>query len=229
MIYENDEIKIIGIIPDRDLDNEAAVTDTDELYKIFYDALCIGPMFNPLKKQLEEQDMIEASTHRIKCKDVLKVLNSNKYLTNCPNYVSSRETIVNIKLIIAALIIRKHNFLSIDTIRHSLNAFELECRATKQDYLYLIDDKVHKCLRLINKSISEHVVKKWFEHVKTNLEWNKQDRRIFEKEQKEQRIDIPFILPHEFIYLVCNTIDRLEAIEKMHRPVLKSQKFSQMY
>jgi hypothetical protein len=71
------------------------------------------------------------------------------------------------------LIIRKYNFLSVDTIRHALNAFELECKFTKQDYLYLIENRVHKALRLINKSISELVLKKWFEHVKTNLEWNK--------------------------------------------------------
>ena len=31
MIYEKDEINIIGIIPDRDLNNEAMSTDTDEL------------------------------------------------------------------------------------------------------------------------------------------------------------------------------------------------------
>jgi hypothetical protein len=173
MIYEKDEINIIGIIPDRELNNEAMSTDTDELYKIFYDALCIGPMYKPLIKLLEEKEMVETSTNRIYCRDVLKVLNSNKYLTNCPNYVSSRETVVNIKLVTTTLIIRKYNFLSVDTIRHALNAFELECKFTKQDYLYLIENRVHKALRLINKSISELVLKKWFEHVKTNLEWNK--------------------------------------------------------
>ena len=107
MIYEKDEINIIGIIPDRELNNEAMSTDTDELYKIFYDALCIGPMYKPLIKLLEEKEMVETSTNRIYCRDVLKVLNSNKYLTNCPNYVSSRETVVNIKLVTTTLIIRK--------------------------------------------------------------------------------------------------------------------------
>ena len=76
-------------------------------------------------------------------------------MLNCPNFVSSRETIVNIKLVTAALIILKHNYLSIETIRHALNAFELECRSSKKDYLYLVDDKIHRTLRLINKSISE--------------------------------------------------------------------------
>jgi len=180
MIYEKDEINIIGILSEKELDNETMMTDTEELRKIFYDALCIGPMFRPLEKLLE--DYIEKSTGRIYCRHVLKVINSNKYLTNSPNYVSSRETIVNIKLVISALIIRKNNFLSIETIRHSLNAFELECRATKQDYLYLVDDKVHKALRLINKSISDHIFRKWFDYVKTNLDWNKYERRIFEYE-----------------------------------------------
>ena len=31
--------------------------------------------------------------------------------------------------------------LSIEEIHHGLNAYVLECRETKQDYLYMIDDK----------------------------------------------------------------------------------------
>ena len=48
MIYERDEIIIIGIIPDNELDSESMNTDTEELEKIFYDALCLGPMYDTL-------------------------------------------------------------------------------------------------------------------------------------------------------------------------------------
>jgi len=154
MIYEREEINIIGIIQDSELESESMNTDTEELKKIFYDALCLGPMYDTLHKILVERNYLDFS-NRIKCKDVVKALNTNKFLSNCPNFVSSRETLVNIKLITAALIILKLNYLTVDTIRHALNAFELECRREKDDFLYLINDKIHKTLRLINKSISE--------------------------------------------------------------------------
>jgi len=174
MIYERDEINIIGIIPDSKLESDSMNTDTDELKKIFYDALCLGPMYDSLHKILVEKNYLDIS-NRIRCWDVVKALNTNKFLSNCPNFVSSRETLVNIKLITAALVILKLNYLTIETIRHALNAFELECMRgkdedkksikdmdndderlrDKNDFLYLEDGKVQKALRLINKNISE--------------------------------------------------------------------------
>ncbi len=69
----------------------------------------------------------------------------------------------------------KFNYLTVDTIRHALTAFELECMRgkdddkksmkdkenederlrDKNDFLYLEDGKVQKALRLINKNISD--------------------------------------------------------------------------
>jgi hypothetical protein len=60
---------------EKELENDTMITDTEELRKIFYDALSIGPMFRPLEKLLE--DKIEEHSGRVRCKDVLKVLNSN--------------------------------------------------------------------------------------------------------------------------------------------------------
>ena len=55
--------------------------------------------------------------------------------------MSSRETIVNIKLVTAALVILKLNYLTIDTIRHALNAFELECMRGRDDDKKVTRDK----------------------------------------------------------------------------------------
>lgn len=52
----------------------------------------------------------------------------------------------------------------------------LECRETKQDYLYMMDDKVKRCLRLVNQAISDNFVKMWQDFVITNLEWNNRER-----------------------------------------------------
>jgi hypothetical protein len=95
---------------------------------------------------------------------VVECLYSNSYLTNCPKYVSSRETIANIKLITTAMCIMKRGYLTADAIRHGLNAYELVCRETKGDdnettpaYLFLDGDKIHRALRLVNMSISENL------------------------------------------------------------------------
>ena len=79
MIYERDEINIIGIIPDSELERESMNTDTDELKKILYDALCLGPMYDALYKILGEKNYLDLS-NRIKCRDVVKALNTNKFL-----------------------------------------------------------------------------------------------------------------------------------------------------
>lgn len=102
-------------------------------------------------------------------------------------FVSSRETMANIKLITTAMIITKRNYLTCDNIRYGLNAYELVCRETKNDenesksdYLFLSDDKIHRALRLVNMTISEQIFNIWLSHVKSNLEWSKQDKVLFE-------------------------------------------------
>lgn len=113
--------------------------------------------------------------------------------------MSHRETIVNIKLITTALIVLKCNYLSHELIRHGLNAYTLICRESKEDYLTLVNDKnnlsfnrVHKALRIVNMSVSDDLLKKWLEHVITNLDWNKVERREFErlKRKKEENNEI---------------------------------------
>jgi len=119
---------------------------------------------------------------------VVECLYSNSYLTACPKYVSSRETIANIKLITTAMTIMKRGLLTADAIRHGLNAYELVCRETKGDdnettpaYLFLDGDKIHRALRLVNMSMSENLYSLWFKHVESNLEWSRKERRTFEK------------------------------------------------
>jgi len=70
--------------------------------------------------------------------------------------------------------ILRQNLLPIDTLRQGLNAYVLVCRENKEEeYLQLKDGKVHKAMRLINKTIGDNVFRHWFSYVKTNLEWNK--------------------------------------------------------
>ena len=59
MLYFDEEINIVGIIPDREL---TGITNTSELNKILYDTLSIGPMLEPLIADLRDKEFIEAGT-----------------------------------------------------------------------------------------------------------------------------------------------------------------------
>lgn len=99
-------------------------------------------------------------------------------------------------------------------------------------------------------SISENLYNLWFKHVESNLEWSKKERRTFETalgaladEQWKQRkvaygareppvhdqpqllprsSNVPYIFPHEFLFLLCNSLNRLDLITRLHKPDLSS-------
>ena len=75
----------------------------------------------------------------------------------------------------------------------------------------------------MNKTISEVVVTKWYEYCKGNLECHSANRLFVERTIKDPlRINLPknqkrlsrwdvdpYLLAHEFLYLLCNSEDRL--------------------
>jgi hypothetical protein len=63
-MYDEEEIQIVGIVPDRELRGD--VTNENELKKIIYDALSIGPMYEPLIKDLKSKGHICEKTSDIK-------------------------------------------------------------------------------------------------------------------------------------------------------------------
>jgi hypothetical protein len=75
MLYTEDEITLISIIPEEDL---TGTTTKAELEKVIYDCLSIGPMFDPLIKDLESKGLIDDG--EIQCKDLVKALYSNSFL-----------------------------------------------------------------------------------------------------------------------------------------------------
>jgi hypothetical protein len=77
---------------------------------------------------------------------------------------------------------------------------------------------------LVNKSISEIVIKKWYERNRYHLECHSVQRIQIEREIKQNLLDVPFLLPHEFLFLLCNSTNRLEMIAKNHNPELTSEK-----
>ena len=80
-MYLEDEINVVGIIEEKELVDS---TTKAELEKILIDALSIGPMLDPLLKDMESKGMISPTTGEINQQDVVKSLYSNSYLTECP-------------------------------------------------------------------------------------------------------------------------------------------------
>jgi hypothetical protein len=93
---------------------------------------------------------------------------------------------------------------------------------TKEEALFGIE--VHKTLRCLNMSISGSLLRKWYDHVKTNLECSKRERLEFEYTHREAPIFIPFILPHEFLFLLCNSLSRIETVRREHKLKFESDR-----
>jgi hypothetical protein len=84
--------------------------------------------------------------------------------------VNSRETYSNIKLVTSALLLLKKTYLTADEIRHGLLAFTLCARDHKTEFIPLRYAQIIKCLRVLNKTMSESVLEKWYDYCKGHLE-----------------------------------------------------------
>ena len=68
------------------------------------------------------------------------------------------------------------------------------------------------------------VLRKWYDNCSFYLDCNQEDRIMLERDIKKNKYDTPFLLPHEFLYLLCNHENRLDTITRIHNPELASVK-----
>jgi hypothetical protein len=68
----------------------------------------------------------------------------------------------------------------------------------------------------MNLTISENILTMWYDKCEHVLECKSDQRIYFETILKKRSIDAPFLMPHEFLFLVCNCEDRLKHIKKVH-------------
>jgi len=57
-MYTEEEINVVGIIPESELIDS---TNKKELERIVYDALGLGPIFEPLMMDIENKGLVERS------------------------------------------------------------------------------------------------------------------------------------------------------------------------
>lgn len=87
-------------------------------------------------------------------------------------------------LITTSVSILRRMLMTVDEIRHGILAYTLISRECKSEWLPMYVEKLQKAFRIVNKTISEVVLKRWFEHVRSNLECNQESRIYMEKEIK---------------------------------------------
>jgi len=103
-----------------------------------------------------------------------------------------------------------------------LNAFVLTAREINDEFLPYEFELILKCFRLVNKTVSELVFQEWFKRVRTMLDCMRPERAMIETTLKGKTVLGPFILPHEFLFLLCNSEDRLKILKRTHQPELRS-------
>ena len=122
---------------------------------------------------------------------------------------------------------------SFKEIRAGINAFTLMEKDIKATNLPLKEPILDKALRLINKTMSEDLIRSWIKKCRPFLECEKQERKDFDNQVKKvekelkAKTHVDFegeigsadrIFPHEFLFLLCNTKSRLEQIKRLPLP-----------
>jgi hypothetical protein len=125
----------------------------------------------------------------------------------------------------SAFILIKKQLLSHQEISEGLRAFSLAGKETKiGERIKLDTSKINQALRLINKSMSEtKLMERWIELCGIDLDCNKR-REKTTIESTYDPSDTKYLLPHEFLFLLCNAKDRIECINKTRTKELSLNK-----
>lgn len=85
-----------------------------------------------------------------------------------------------------------------------------------------------QALKLVDLTISAQFLQDWLKRSQADLEYNSAARRDFEKhfrKELEYGDSTIFIMPHEFLLLLCNCSVRSEIIQKCHKGLEATKEF----
>lgn len=140
------------------------------------------------------------------------------FLRSVPLFCNARETHLNIKLICSAIILIKKGLMTHKQITEGLRAFTLAGKETKIGERIKMDtSRIQQALRLINKTMSEaKMIESWINMCGVKLDCNlKRDKTKIEAMYDPS--DTKYLLPHEFLFLLCNAQDRDECIDRARK------------
>lgn len=146
---------------------------------------------------------------------MFEAINSIEFLIEVPKFWNARESHLNIKVLISAFILIKKQLLSYEEITAGLRAFTLAGKESKIGERVMLDHyKIDQALRLINKVISnKKFIDIWVELWYSKLDWmTKREKTVIERNYDPS--DTKYLLPHEFLFLIWNTEDRISYINK---------------
>ena len=98
----------------------------------------------------------------------------------------------------------------------AVQGFFIATKSLGCDNLPLDPREINKAMRCGDKTISEKKIQAWLETYSSLLYW-KNDESYYTRKTSyamtiEESSKIPTLYPHEFLFLVCNAIDRLHYV-----------------
>ncbi|EGR31561.1 hypothetical protein IMG5_106940, partial [Ichthyophthirius multifiliis] len=112
-------------------------------------------------------------------------------------FLNNMYTSQSIKIIESSIIIFLKGLLKLEEIRNAVLIFVLKEMEHQTTGLPLNEDVINNLLMKINKVISQDILKEWIKKCSEIVEYK------------------GIIQIHEFLYLVCNTVQRHQFIDKI--------------
>ncbi|EAR93576.3 hypothetical protein TTHERM_00427420 (macronuclear) [Tetrahymena thermophila SB210] len=169
------------------------------------EALCcqyleVQPMYKAIKEIYEtnyNEDEPIQPTQKLDAQHVFQIIRSAKFIERTPRFLNNMYTSQSVKIIEASIIIFIRNLLKLNEIRDAMLIFVLKEMEHQTIGLPLNEEVITGLLWKINKTISNDILKEWIKRCNDIIQYK------------------GVIQVHEFLYLVCNTINRHEYIEKI--------------
>ena len=129
----------------------------------------------------EEETLEEQEHHRFNLPELFRALNSAGFIRDAPKFYQQRESVSNINLIKAALMIVQKKIIPLKMIRNTIYAWTLICRECESETLPLCSRVLNKVLMMLQLTQSEKLISQWILKVRPQLEIQKEERKWLDK------------------------------------------------
>jgi hypothetical protein len=196
-----EEFPLYGILDEQ---SASGLIRVEELRGLVSDYLQL-PKYYPVLLDVLENLRGAKLDKKIDIQLVFRALEKADFITNIPDFYMNRLSKWTIKLIKAAIIVHMKNLLTVHEIReiaviHHLKENEFFSVGVSCD-----TTTIYSMLWAINRTISVPVLNKWISMVSDVLEIKGS------------------LMPHEFLYLVCNTHKKGECADKIFKVTMHSR------
>jgi hypothetical protein len=193
----SEEFTIIGIL------NEFSAVGqikTEDLKSLICDHLQVTPYYAIILQVLGEQRQAHSEKAKIDIHQIFDAMKSSHFINNIPPYYNNRITKYSIKLIRAALVTYSRGLLTMKEIKDAANVHQMKEFQSLSLGIPYDAKEIQSALWMMGRAMSNEILNKW---LKVNADM---------VETKGS------LMVHEFVYLVCNSLDKQEIINKIPKP-----------